>query len=69
MGVNEWCAYWINFKGYKNWRVVDLVKTNIPSVEEEKVYEVISHGIGEKRNEWILIGTFDTIRTNNEAIK
>ena len=69
MRVNEWCVYLINFNGYNNWRVVDLVKTNIPSVEEEKVYEVTSQGIEEKINELILIGTFDAIRTNNEAIK
>ena len=44
-GVNEWWIYWRNFMGYKNWRVVDLVTTNVTPEEEEKVYEIILHWI------------------------
>ena len=36
-GVNERYIYWRNFIGYNNWRVVDLVTTNVTSEEEEKV--------------------------------
>ena len=28
-GVNERCIYWRNFTGYNNWRVIDLVTTNV----------------------------------------
>ena len=42
--------YWINFKGYNNWRVVDLITTNITSEDEEKVYEIILHRIEARMN-------------------
>ena len=45
--------------GYKNWRVVDLVTTNVTPEEEEK--------IGARINERILIGTFGAMRTNDKA--
>ena len=66
-GVNERCIYWRNFMGYNNWRVVDLVSTNDTPEEEEKVYEIILHGIDVRMNERILIGTFGAMRTNDEA--
>ena len=53
--------------GYNNWRVVDLVTTNVTSEEEEKVYEIILHGIEARMNERILIGNFGAMRTNDEA--
>ena len=53
--------------GYNNWRVVDLVTTNVTSEEEEKVYEIILHGIEARMNEKILIGTFGATRANDEA--
>ena len=66
-GVNEWYIYWRNFKGYNNWRVVDLITTNITSEDEEKVYEIILYGIEARMNERILIGNFGAKRTNDEA--
>ena len=53
--------------GYNNWRVVDLVSTNDTPEEEEKVYEIILHGIEARINERILIGTFGAMRTNDKA--
>ena len=53
--------------GYNNWRVVDLVSTNDTPEEEEKVYEIILHGIEARMNERILIGTFGAMRTNDEV--
>ena len=44
-GVNERCIYWRNFMGFNNWRVVDLVATNVTPEEEEKIYEIILHGV------------------------
>ena len=66
-GVNERCLYWKTFKGHNNWRVVDLITTNIDTEDEEKVYETILHGIEAIMNEKILIGTFGAMRTTNEA--
>ena len=43
------------------------VTTNVFSEEEEKVYEMILHGIDTRMNQLILIGTFGSMRTNNEA--
>ena len=37
-------------KDYHNWKVVDLVTTNISSTEEENVYETILHGVETKIN-------------------
>ena len=65
--VNKRCLYWRNFTGNNNWRVVDLVSTNDTPEEEEKVYEIILHGIDVRMNERILIGTFGAMRTNDEA--
>ena len=53
--------------GYNNWRVVDLVTTNVTPEEKEKVYEIILHGIKTRMNERILIGTFGAMRINDEA--
>ena len=53
--------------GYNNWRVVDLVVTNITPEEEVKVYEIILHGIEARMNERILISTFGATRTNDKA--
>ena len=66
-GVNERCVYWRNFKGYNNWRVVDLVTTNVTSEEDEKVYEIIFHGIEARINKRILIGKVDAMISNDEA--
>ena len=66
-GVNERYIYWRNFIGYNNWRVVDLVTTNVTSEEEEKIYEIILHGIEARMNERILIGAFGAMRTNDEV--
>ena len=66
-GANERCIYWRNFMGYNNWRVVDLVVTNITPEEEVKVYEIILHGIEARMNERILISTFGATRTNDKA--
>ena len=52
---------------YNNWRVVDLVATNITLEEEEKIYEIILHWVEAKINKMILLGPFDAIRTNDEA--
>ena len=59
--------YWINFKGYNNWRVVDLATTNIATEDEEAIYETILHGIEARENERILIGTFSAMRTDDKA--
>jgi len=53
--------------GYNNWRIVDLVTTNVTPEEEEKVYEIILHGIEARMNERTLIGNFGAMRTNDEA--
>ena len=65
--MNERCLYWKYFKGYNNWRVVDLITTNIDTEDEEKVYETLLHGIEVRMNEKLLIGTFGAMRTNDEA--
>ena len=44
-----------------------MVITNITSEDEEKIYEILLHGIEARMNERILIGTFGVMRTNNEA--
>ena len=54
-GVNERYLYYRKFKGYNNMRVVDLVKTNVTSEYEEKVYETILYGIEVRINERILM--------------
>ena len=59
--------YWRNFKGYNNWRVVDLATTNIATEDEEAIFETILDGIEARMNERILIGTFGTMRTDDEA--
>ena len=46
-----------------------MVTTSVASEGEEKVYETILHMIGARMNEWILIGTFSAIRTNDEATR
>ena len=66
-GVNERYMYWKNFKGYNNWRVVDLITTNIGTEDEEKVYETLLHGIETNMNERMLIVAFGAMRTNYEA--
>ena len=53
--------------GYNNWRIVDLVTTNFTPEEEEKVYEIILHGIEARMNERTLIGNFGAMRTDDEA--
>ena len=53
--------------GYNNWRVVDLVATNVIPEEEEKVYEIILYGIEARINEIVLIRNFSAMRTNDEA--
>ena len=65
--INEWCLYWKNFKGYNNWRVVDLITTNIATEDEAAIYETILHGIEVRMNERILIRTFGATRTDDEA--
>ena len=52
---------------YNNWRVVDLVATNVTPEEEENVYEIILHGIEARMNERVLIGTLGAMRTNDDA--
>ena len=66
-GINERWLYYRNFKGYNNWRVVNLATTNIATEDEEKIYETILHGIEARMNERILIGTFGAMRTDDEA--
>ena len=66
-GINELCLYYRNFKGYNNWRVVNLITTNIATEDEEKIYNTILHGIEARMNERILIGTFGAMRTDDEA--
>ena len=66
--VNQQYIYCINFKGYDNWRVVDLVITNVTE-EEEKIYEIILHGAEVKMNERILTWNFVAMRTNDEALQ
>ena len=56
--ANEWCICGVNFKGNNNWRVVDLVTANVTSKDEEKVYEILLHGIEARMNEQILIGNY-----------
>ena len=53
--------------GYNNWRVVDLVTTNVTPEEEEYVYEIILHMIEARMNERILIGTFGSMKSNDET--
>ena len=52
--------------GYNNWRVVDLVTTNVTPEEEGNVYEIILHRIGVRMNERTLIEIFGAMRTNDE---
>ena len=66
-GVNKRCVYWRNFVRYNNWRVVDLLATNVTPEEEENVYEIILHGIEARMNERVLIGTLGAMRTNDDA--
>ena len=66
-GINERCLYYRNFKDYNNWRVVNLITTNIATEDEEKIYNTILHGIEARMNERILIGTFGAMRTDDEA--
>ena len=66
-GVNERYLYWKNFKGYNNWKVVDLITTNVDTEDEEKEYETIVHGIEARIIKRILIGTFSAMRTSDEA--
>ena len=49
-GVNKRYFYWRNFEGCNNWRVVDLVTTNISSKDEEIVYKKITCDRG--KNQW-----------------
>ena len=65
--INEWCIYWRNFKRYNNWRVVDLVTTNVTSGEGKNIYELILHGIEARKNKRIFMGSFGTMISNNEA--
>lgn len=44
-----------------------MVTTNVTYVESEKVYEITLHGLEEKLNKRILIGTFGVMRTNDET--
>ena len=37
-GINERCLYYGYFKGYNNWRVVNLATTNIATEDEEAIY-------------------------------
>ena len=46
---------------------MDLITTNVNTVDEEKVYEKILYGIEERMNKRILIETFGTMRTNDKA--
>ena len=41
--------------------------TNVTSEGEEKVYEIILHGIEARMNERILIGNFGAMTINDEA--
>ena len=65
--INEWCIYWRNFKRYNNWRVVDLVTTNVTSGEGKNIYELILHGIEARKNKRIFMGSFGTMISNDEA--
>ena len=67
--ANEWCLYWINFKRYDNRKVIDLVTTHVTSEDEEKVYEIILHGIDASMNKRILIGTLGAMGTHYEAVR
>ena len=66
-GFNKRYIYWTTFKGCNSWRVVALVTTNIALAEEEAVYEIIMHRLEARTNARILVGTFGTMRTNDEA--
>ena len=61
--------YWINFKRYDNRKVIDLVRTNVTSEDEENVYETILHGIEASMNKRILIGTLGTMGIHYEAVR
>ena len=65
--INHNRVYYRNFKDYNNWRVVNLITTNIATEDEEKIYNTILHGIEARMNERILIGTFGAMRTDDEA--
>ena len=69
--VNEWYIYiyWRYFKGFNNWRAVDLVTTSIPSTMKENAYEIILYGIKVWTNERILKGKFGATRTNDKAMQ
>ena len=66
-GINDQCIYRRKFEGYKNWRVVDLVITNVTSTGKEKVHGIILHDIMTRMNERIFIGKFGAMRANTEA--
>ena len=66
-GVNERCIYWRKYKGCNNSRDVDLVTTNVTSKDEEKVYEMILHGIEARMNGRIAVGTLGVIKISDEA--
>ena len=65
--INEQCLHWKNFKEYNNWRMVELATTNIATEDKEAIYETMLHGIEARMNKRILIGTFSTMRTDDEA--
>ena len=47
--------------------MVNLATTNIATEDKEPIYETILHGIEARMNERIIIGTFGTMRTDDEA--
>lgn len=67
-GVNKSCMYWEVFVRYNDWRVVCLKKKMIRiEVNQDRVNEFILYWIKARLNERILIGTFGTMRTDDEA--
>ena len=60
--------YWEVFVRYNDWRVVCLKKKMIRiEVNQDRVNEFILYWIKARLNERILIGTFGTMRTDDEA--
>ena len=47
--------------------MVNIATTNIATEDEEAIYETILHRIEVRMNELILIGTFDAMKTDDEA--
>ena len=47
--------------------MVKLATTNIATEDKEAIYETMLHGIEARMNKRILIGTFSTMRTDDEA--